>query len=287
MKAEISVIIPVYNSEDSLEELYVRLKKVLTGYSQGFEIILVDDFSRDNSYQLMTALRERDEQVKTIRLSSNYGQNNATFCGLVYSQGKYVVTLDDDLQHPPEEIPLLVNQIKAGYDAVFGVPVIKQHARYRNWGSMLVNYCLTMVTPKPLKLRVSSFRALSRRTVDAVCSEHRNRTFIYLAVPILRNSPRAISVSVKHDSRKHGKSNYNLKKTAGLVMKLLVYYSFVPMKILMVLWLFLGGLWIKNIHFAILSIFMGLLTFLSIILGAVYWQKYHSKPPYLISEIKL
>ncbi len=290
MNIEISVIVPVFNSKDSLEELAARLKRVLSEYSEYFEIILVDDFSKDSSYQIMTALHEHDERIKAIRLKSNYGQNNATFCGLVYARGRYIVTLDDDLQHPPEEIPLLVDKIKEGYDAVFGVPVIKRHARYRNWGSMLVNYCLTAVTHKPLDLRVSSFRALSRRMVDAIRSEP--HTFIYLAVPILRNSMQVISIPVKHDSRKHGKSNYNLKNSAILVMKLLVHYSFIPVKLFILLWLFFVWTLTNNIYSgkslsAIISMIGGGLTLFSVIIAVVYLRSIRKEPPFLIAEIRL
>lgn len=234
MDYRISVVIPVYNSEQSLEELYLRLTKVLKTLTCDYEIVMVNDCSRDNSYETMKNLRERDRRVKIISLASNYGQQKATLCGLNYSSGDFVVTLDDDLQNPPEEIHALLKKIQEGYDMVFAVPDHKKHSFYRNMGSILVNICLSLIYHKPLKKRVSSYRIIRREIVKKIVV---NPDFIYLTALILNKTLNITSITVRHDRRKYGQSNYNLRKSINLVFNLLVYYSYIPL-------IFIGFLWL-------------------------------------------
>jgi len=216
----ISVVVPVYNSKKSLEELYLRLTRVLSKISNDFEIILVDDFSQDGSYGIMQNLRSQDLRVKIIRLGANFGQHNATFCGFNYCKGDYIVTIDDDLQNPPEEILRLLEKIKEGYDVVFGIPQEKQHAVYRNWGSALIDQCLNILFHKPRNIKSSSYRILRREVVDKIISQPGCN--IYLAALILQNTLNIANVAVKHDKRKYGESSYNLKKSIQLATRLLI-----------------------------------------------------------------
>jgi glycosyltransferase involved in cell wall biosynthesis len=224
MAGLVSVIVPVYNSEASLEELHRRLAVVLKSLCKdAYEIILVDDASRDRSAMIMGEIRDRDPKVKIIGLTRNFGQQNALFCGFHFAGGDYLITLDDDLQHPPEEIPRLLAKLAEGYDVVFGIPLAKRHAAHRNLGSRLIGVLLSLIAGKPWGIKVSSFRALRRPVVTEILKER--RAFIYLAPLIFRATRRVAIVYVRHEPRKHGRSNYRITKLIGLGVKLIVNYS--------------------------------------------------------------
>src|SRR3989344_6135073 len=117
---EFSVVIPVYNSEKSLFELYKRITKVMQKQNKSYEIIFIDDCSLDESWKILQNLHKKDKRVKVIQLTKNFGQHNAIICGFSFTKGNYVITMDDDLQHPPEEIPSLIKKINEGYSVVYG-----------------------------------------------------------------------------------------------------------------------------------------------------------------------
>lgn len=241
-----SIVIPVYNSAQSLLELYERIKKVMENNGIEFEIIMVDDQSRDESYQVMKKLREQDKRVKIIKLACNAGQHSATLCGIRYAKGDYVITMDDDLQQLPEEIPRLFDKIKEGYyDVVFGIPYAKKHRFYRNWGSKLIDKCLNLIYDKPPDLKVSSFRIMHREMALKLAKT--NRENIYLAALILKNTSHIANQEVKHDRRKYGASNYNLRKSFRLALDLLFNYSDLPFKVISFLWI---------IFFILISVFL-------------------------------
>jgi glycosyltransferase involved in cell wall biosynthesis len=219
----VSVVIPVYNSEKTLEELYGRLVKVLPEMCRDYEIIMVDDGSRDRSFERMQQIRKGNSRVKLIRLAGNFGQQNALLCGFRYATGDFLVTLDDDLQHPPEEIPKLYAKLSQGYEAVFGIPSVKKHSGFRNLGSKLVLALLNRITAKPKRIKVSSFRALTREVYRQITNEQ--RSFIYLAPLIFQATSNIASVPVNHASRKLGRSNYTLGKLLKLTLNLLIFYT--------------------------------------------------------------
>jgi glycosyltransferase involved in cell wall biosynthesis len=128
----ISVVIAVYKGEGSLRELYTRLKDSLIPISPDFEVIMVEDCGGDGSWDIIVELSKTDQRVKGIQLRRNFGQHNAILCGMRAAQGELIVTMDDDLQHPPEEIPKLVEKLAEGYDVVYGTPEYQQHALWRN-----------------------------------------------------------------------------------------------------------------------------------------------------------
>lgn len=219
----ISAIIPVYNSSDSLEELYYRSSTALKKISDKYEIILVDDGSSDNSYHKMIELHEKDKGLKIIQLEGNFGQQNAIMCGFHYAQGEYIVTLDDDLQHMPENIEKLLSKLDEGYDVVYGIAEKKQHSFYRNLGSKMTNYLFNKICSKPKNIRVSSFRVIRRDVLRNIIKN--DLSFVYLSAIILQITKNIGNVYVKHDTRKYGSSNYNFTKLLKLFVKLYVYYS--------------------------------------------------------------
>lgn len=298
----ISVVVPVYNSCRSLSELYSRLVPVLDELADTWEIIMVDDASHDDSYRVMETIRQADRRVKLISLEENAGQHHATLCGLRYSCGQYVVTIDDDLQTPPEEIPLLMAEIQKDHDVVFGIPREKQHQVYRNWGSRGIDRIINTIFPHAAEIRRSSFRILTRELVD--CMLQQVRTPVYMAALILTHSHRPGQVEVEHHRRKYGQSNYTLVKTLVMTRNLLINYSWLPLKwvaglwvlglLAAIFWLSLNrlGSWVATVTANIIIWVLGiLLALITLWLGWEYrlrWQRgkrYIS--PYVIRAIEM
>lgn len=223
MQGSISVVVPVYNSENSLEHFYVVLSKELKKICDDYEIIMVDDGSLDNSYEKMEVLHNIDSRVKIIKLDGNFGQQNALMCGFHYSTGEYIVTLDDDLQHPPEEIHKLYKKINEGYDVVYGIPIIKQHSVYRKIGSKMTDYLFNKICLKPKNIKISSFRIIRKNIISEIIKD--KTSFVYISAITFKNTNNISNVEVNHNVRKYGKSNYNFYKLLKLYIKLYLYYS--------------------------------------------------------------
>lgn len=223
MGDSISVVIPVYNSVASLGELYRRLSSTLSRITDDFEIIMVDDCSRDKSYQQILELHKKDHRVKGIRFAENFGQQNALFCGFNYVKGDYVVTLDDDLQHSPEDIIKLYKHIKRGYEVVYGISEDRQYSLYRNIGSKMTNFLFNLITPKRSNIRVSSFRIIKRGLIDRIIGH--KTAFVYISAIILQYTDKIANIHVSHHNRRYGKSNYNFIKLLGLFLRLYIYYG--------------------------------------------------------------
>ncbi|MFW6035210.1 MAG: glycosyltransferase family 2 protein [Halothermotrichaceae bacterium] len=226
MGNSISVVIPVYNAADSLVELYQRLVSTIQKITDDFEIVMVDDHSVDKSYKQMLKLHKKDNRVKVIRLAENFGQQNALICGFNYISGNYVVTLDDDLQHRPEDIVKLYNTIKNGYEVVYGIPEDRDYNLYRKLGSKITNILFGLITPKKSDIRVSSFRIMTRKIIKKIIKE--KSAFVYISVIILKHTDNIGNIYVSHKSRKHGKSNYTFIKLARLFIKLYIYHGNFP-----------------------------------------------------------
>ena len=224
MSVYISVVIPVYNSRDTLEILCKRISFTFEKMnSVNYEIILVDDGSQDSSYEKMVEIYHKNSNVSIIQLSQNFGQQNAIMCGLNFARGEYVVTLDDDFQHPPEEIIKLLDKIKKGYDVVFGIPINKKHSYYRNTGTKLISILFNKVCRKPKDVEVSSFRIIQKAVAKEIIRD--KRSFVYLAPIIFKITTNVEMVSVRHDARKYGQSNYTFIKLVTLLGKLIIYYT--------------------------------------------------------------
>lgn len=228
MEVGISIVIPVYNSEGILDELYEKLSDAFKGLTGHYEIIMIDDASHDGSYDKMMKLHTLNKRVKIIQLERNFGQQNAIMCGLRYSSGDYVITMDDDLQHPPEEIYKLLGEIEKGFDAVYGIPVEKRHQTYRNMGTQAINCFFNMVMGKPKNIRISSFRIMKRRLVQEIVKA--DTSFVYISAELFHHTSNVGNVPVKHENRRRGRSNYNLLKLTRLFFKLFCYYS--PVRVL-------------------------------------------------------
>ncbi|MFP4020443.1 MAG: glycosyltransferase family 2 protein [Halanaerobium sp.] len=222
----ISIVVPVYRGENSLAELYLEIKKAAALNDFKFELIFIDDQSPDRSFQKILELHNQDSRVKGIRLAQNFGQQNAIFCGFNYAAGDYIVTMDDDLQHRPEDIALLYQKIKEGYDVVYAIPEERAYSCYRRLGSKLTNWLFDLITPKNDEIRVSSFRIITAEMLKKITAS--DKSFIYLSAIILKEKPEIANVYTRHKKRKYGHSNYNFFKLLKLFLKLYIYYGRLP-----------------------------------------------------------
>ena len=229
-----SVVIPVYRSAPLLPELVERLKNTLEARTSSWEIVFVDDASPDGSFDLLLEMRQRDPRIRIIQLARNHGQQRAVLCGLNYTRGHAVVTMDDDLQHPPEEIPKLLAALAEGHAAVIGRITEKQHAWWRNLGARLNQYLAGRILGKPRHLYLSSFRALSRFAVERIVRY--KGVHPHIAALLLKSVPmgRIANVDVAHAPRP-GKSTYTLGKLLMTGSYLLINHSYIPLR-LMIVW---------------------------------------------------
>jgi len=208
-----SIVVPVYNSEPMLEELYERIKTVFEQtIHQHFELILVDDGSRDNSFTVMQQLRAKDRRVKIIQMAKNFGQHPAILCGFSYVKGDFVVTMDDDLQHPPEELPKLIDVMneRDDVDVILAKYKGRQHNFIRRLGTRLSVYATSKMLKKDPELEITSFRLMRRFIVDALLETD---TYLpQIGNLLVQTSNRIINVPVRHEARAHGKSGYPFTK---------------------------------------------------------------------------
>lgn len=237
---QLTVVIPVYNSERTIGPLVERLQLCLA-VCQSFEIVLVNDGSQDNSEAVCEQLADQYPMITFISLRRNFGEFNAVLCGLTYARGEYVVIIDDDFQNPPESILTLVDMAEtSGYDVVYSRYDQKQHHWFRNWGSWLVNTLTTYSIGKPRGLYLSSFKLIRREVVDEIIRYQ--GPYPYIDGLIFRVTRNVGSVTVAHEARSEGRSNYTVRKLIGLFLTVFTGYSLWPIRIFMGLGLALFGL---------------------------------------------
>jgi len=225
MNTEISVVIPAFHSEKSLPILIKRLNDVLISLGGIYEIIIIDDGSTDNTWKVLKAQKNSYKKLKIVRLLRNSGQHNAILCGLGMSQGNIVITMDDDLQHLPEDIPKLIKGINDGYDLVIGAYEKKKHSVARNMGGKVADNILRHIFGLPDSFQLTSFRAVRKAVVDKAVGI--DGTCPYITYMLLSHSAKYKNVLVSHDSRQFGDSNYDLKRSLGLIFDLLLsHYSY-------------------------------------------------------------
>ena len=229
---EISVVIPCYNSAKSIDELSDRLVSILDSMNITYEVIFVNDCSKDSTVSIAKKIIQKHNNFKLVDLMFNVGQFRALYCGFQIAQGRYVVTIDDDLQHPPEEIEKLYHAIKSDdeIDAVFGKYISKKHSSFRNIGSSLIKFINEKIYLKPKELTMSAFRIMKKELVDTILS-HKTISPVLGAV-ILKSTNRIMNVDVEHDKRKHGSSNYGLLKLIKTTFDNILNFSSLPLQII-------------------------------------------------------
>ncbi len=225
----ISVVVPVYNSAETLQELIEQLGKVLPGLTEKFEVILINDGSRDGSWKTIQKICENYPWVKGINMMRNYGQHNALVCGMRVAAYDITVTMDDDLQHPPSEIAKLIKPLSDGYDVVYGVPVKLPHSWWRNAFSRLTKRILAMVMGIPTIRDIGAFRAF--RTDLRRASDLFQSPTVILDVLLSWGTTRFSTVHVEEAPRHTGMSNYNFRKLASQAFLILTGFSTVPLRL--------------------------------------------------------
>jgi undecaprenyl-phosphate 4-deoxy-4-formamido-L-arabinose transferase len=227
--ASISVVVPVYNSEGSLRALVARLEPVLASNASRFEVVLVNDGSRDGSWAVVEELAARHDWVRGIDMMRNYGQHNALLCGLRAARHELVATMDDDLQHPPEELPKLLERLGAGCDVVYGTPRHEQHGLLRDLASQVTKLALQKSMGAETARKVSAFRVLRARLRDAF-ADYRN-PHVSLDVLLTWSTTRFAAVEVRHDPRTIGASNYTVGKLLTHAMNMVTGFSTAPLRL--------------------------------------------------------
>jgi undecaprenyl-phosphate 4-deoxy-4-formamido-L-arabinose transferase len=226
---EISVIIPVYNEEDGLPALFARLYPALDGLNTTYEIVFINDGSRDNSTAILRAQWEkRPEVTRVILLAANAGQHMAIMAGFEHCQGDIVVTLDADLQNPPEEIGNLVAKVKAGYDYVGSIRMNRQDTWFRRWASKMMNGLRERITRIKMTDQGCMLRAYARHIVEAINSCKEVNTFIPALAYSFAHNP--TEIDVMHEERHAGESKYSLYSLIRLNFDLMTGFSVVPLQ---------------------------------------------------------
>ena len=224
-----SIVIPVYNSEQVVGTTIDRVVETFTQAGLDFELICVNDGSPDASWRVISERAESVPRVLAVDLMRNYGQHYANLAGFAEATGDYVITMDDDLQNPPEEaLRLIEAAVSGGHEVVFGKFEQKQAAGPRRLGSMMVGRLNRRVFGQPNDLVVSNFRILRRDVVDRILASR--TAYPYITGQALMFSQNRANVTVRHDARPVGKSNYNLTRIVRLVLTILFSYSSWPLR---------------------------------------------------------
>jgi len=305
---DISIVIPVFNEEPNLNELINRCLKVCHDMSRQFELILVDDGSTDNSTDMINkAVEENSGKIIGVLLNRNYGQHSAIMAGFSNASGNIVVTLDADLQNPPEEIPKLIEKIEEGFDVVGCVRKYRADTLFRKTSSLFINRLVRMCTGVVMHDYGCMLRAYSRTIVDAMLLCREGSTFI----PVLANSfaKNTTEIKVKHNVRNAGDSKYSIWKLINLQFDLLTSITTTPLRMLsllgagvssvgfglgvyiMVMRLTYGSAWSLDgvfTLFAILFVFMGIqfvgMALLGEYIGRIY-NDVRNRPRYFVQNI--
>jgi glycosyltransferase involved in cell wall biosynthesis len=224
-----SIVIPVYNSEKTLVELVNRILTTMQTLSNDFEILFIDDCSKDRSWGVLKDLRKTDFRIKIFHLAKNSGQHNAILCGLNYASGKYIIILDDDLQNPPEEIPKLIKKIGEGYFVVYGKYIDKKHGTIKKGMGSVYHALLHHLLDVPKDLYLSNFIIMTSEVQKNILRIKCSFTFINALISKVTPHEKVANIDVIHESRTFGRSNYTSLKHMKLLLNLIINYSSFPL----------------------------------------------------------
>jgi undecaprenyl-phosphate 4-deoxy-4-formamido-L-arabinose transferase len=237
-KTDISILVPVLNEEESLGELNERLERTLAAMGRTYEIIYINDGSTDSTEALIEGFRERNPRVKVIEFNRNYGQHMALFAGFERAVGNTMITIDADLQNPPEEIPRLVEQAEAGYDVVATYRKGRQDSLFRRMPSWIFNKVSSRLVGAKLRDYGCMLRAYSRSVIDSINLCQESSSFIpALAITYAK---RIIEIEVGHEERKRGISKYSLFRLLRLNFDLMTGFSLYPIQFIGILGVFIA-----------------------------------------------
>lgn len=306
-KAQVAVVIPVYNEEENLPELMRRLMPVMQSMKKSFEIILIDDGSRDNSLEILKGFTQ-SAQVKVIELVRNYGQHAAILAGFSVADADIIVTMDADLQNPPEEIPKLVKVMEEGnYDVVGSIRKGRKDSLLRILPSRVINMVARKITGVSMRDWGCMLRAYRSNVVSRMIQCHEHATFIPALATVF--AKRVMEVEVEHEERYSGKSSYPLSKLINLQFDLVASFSDLPMRLIMyggimmslfgvcfgiflaIARLVYGAQWAADgifTLFAVLFVFVGMQFFALGVIGEYIGRIYveaRKRPEYVIEKV--
>jgi undecaprenyl-phosphate 4-deoxy-4-formamido-L-arabinose transferase len=303
----LSVVVPLYNEEANIPTLLARMLPVLRAPGKSFELVLVDDGSRDDTLELLLDARAANPELVVVSFVRNFGQHAAVIAGFAAARGEFVVTIDADLQNPPEEIPRLVAEYEQGHDLVGTIRVGRQDTVFRKQASKLVNALTRRMSGIKLHDFGCMLRGYSREIVKLIAARGEMGTFIPALASLYARNP--VEIPVKHESRHAGESKYSLLKLFRLHLDLVTGFSMAPLRLL-----FTAGLVIAAIGilfgltllvgrfvfgeawaaqgvftlFAILFVFIGAQFFAFGILGEYIgriFMKVRDRPTYVLRDV--
>ncbi|MCK4553668.1 glycosyltransferase family 2 protein [Candidatus Parcubacteria bacterium] len=309
---KISLIIPIYNEDRNLNELFSKINSVLRDLNLDYEIIAIDDGSTDNSFNVLRELAGHDYKIKIINFRRNFGQTAAIFAGINYSKGDIIIPIDSDLENDPEDIPKLINKIKEGYDVVSGWRKDRWQGKFltRKMPSAIANWLISKVTKIKLHDYGCTLKAYKREAVDNIHLYGEMHRFIPVYAAL--NGAKVSEIPVSYKPRKYGKSNYGLKRTFKVVLDLftvvflckyfsrpmhffgkfgffLLFSGFLTGSFLMYLKIFKGVSFVST-PLPLLTVVLGIIGVQFILMGLlaeiiirVYFEA-QKKPTYLIKE---
>lgn len=229
MLAGITVIIPVYNGQESLAELVNRLHAILAKLGINNELLLVNDGSADRSWDVISSLASQHGWIRGINLMRNYGQHNALLIGIRNARFDKIVTMDDDLQNPPEEIPKLLEKLSEEYDVVYGTPQTERHGFWRDMASRISKLAFQATMGIETARNVSAFRAFKTKLREAFANYQ--SPFVSIDVLLTWGTRRFTSVSVRHDQRLAGVSNYTFRMLVTHALNMMTGFSTLPLQL--------------------------------------------------------
>jgi len=235
-----SVVIPVYNSEKIVAKTIQAVVSFFETNGLEYQLILVNDNSKDGSWEVIAGQAEKNKKIVAINLFKNYGQHSAIFHGFKYVKGDYVITLDDDLQNPPSEMIHLIKKAAEGYDLVFGKFRQKQHHPVRKLGTKVVGYLNKKIFNKPDDITLTNFRIIKRDIIEKVIGFRTG--YPYIPGLVLMFASKIANVEVEHHKRAVGESNYTVGKILQLIGRILFNYSSFPLRIASLLGFFIAFL---------------------------------------------
>ena len=227
-KVKFSVVIPVFNEKGNLDALYARLTRVMEDLGEPYEAIFIDDGSTDGSLQILRNLHQKDSNIKVIRFTRNFGQHAAIMAGFDSAQGEVIITLDSDLQNPPEEIPKLLRKLDEGYEIVFGVLQQRKHSAFRKAGSAFSKWILSRIMPVDVT-NISAFRALESCVIAQLRRFSERSKF--LDGLLCWMGFKIGTIEVEHHERRTGKTKYSLFKLISLWFDMVVSFTDLPLKV--------------------------------------------------------
>ena len=228
---DLSILIPVYNSEEIIDDLVKQIIDAVTDIKsvRSYEIILIDDCSRDNSWEKIKFLSKKFDSVKGINLTENFGQHNALMAGIKYSTGEKIITMDDDLQHSPKSINDILNELDKDFDVCYTSYLNRQHATWKKIVSWTNNLVSSYLLNRPYKLYLSSYRGLKKKIADRI--KNYDGANVFIDGLILKMTRNVTIIPIEHYQRPHGSSNYTFKKLVTLWSDMAVNFPIFPLRL--------------------------------------------------------